>query len=128
MDNIMSFLASPQMQGILAMILTIVVLPVIYKIFGYFTKKNQNSDIVQIINTIRDCVVFANQTIVDELKKNGTWTKEREVEVFNLVFDKVSALLSDEAKKLITKLYGSFELWVKTQIEKLVSDVKEEKK
>ena len=116
MESIMSFILSGDMQNVLAMIIGVVLLPVIYQAFGYLLIKGKNYYVQEATLVVRDVVVNLTQTIVDELKKKGEWTEERQIEVFNKAFDMIVALVSERAKRVITKAFGDFETWAKLKI------------
>lgn len=122
--DFMSLISINGVQELLTMILTIIVLPLIYKGFAFLLQKTQNYYIEQVIELVRDCVVNANQTVVDELKKGGEFTEERQIEVFNAVFDKIVLLTSSKAKAVIAKVFGDFETYIKNKIDVIVKDEK----
>lgn len=127
MESIMSFILSGDMQNVLAVIIGVVALPFIYQAFGYLLIKGKNYYVQEATLVVRDVVVNLTQTIVDELKKKGEWTEERQIEVFNKAFDMIVALVSERAKKVITKAFGDFETWAKLKIDVIVKDEKVQK-
>ena len=67
--------------------------------------------------TIKECVIATNQTYVDALKKQGKFDAEAQKEAFNLTFDAVMAVLSDEAKHYLASIYGDLTTYITTRIE-----------
>lgn len=70
---------------------------------------------------IEQSVSTVGQVYVSTLKKNNAFTREAQTEAFNNAKNIALTMMSDEAKKLITKNYGDFDVWIKTKIEQAVS-------
>lgn len=68
-------------------------------------------------NTIEECVIATNQTYVDSLKNKNAFDKKAQKEAFNLTYEKVKALLTDEAQKMLEEAYGDLNLYITTKIE-----------
>ena len=73
--------------------------------------------IQMLTDTITACVIATNQTYVDSLKKQGKFDAEAQKEAFNLTFDAVMAVLSDEAKHYLASIYGDLTTYITTRIE-----------
>ena len=73
--------------------------------------------IAMLDDTICACVIATTQTYVDALKKNNAFTKEAQVEAFNLTFNAVMAVLTDEAKKYLSAIYGDLTAYITNKIE-----------
>lgn len=73
------------------------------------------------IDIISSAVMTVNQTFVDELKKGGEFTKERQQEAFNKCKTIIFSMLSEEVKKVISLLYGDLDRWIDTKIEAFVN-------
>lgn len=73
--------------------------------------------IAMLDDTICACVVATTQTYVEALKKENAFTKEAQVEAFNLTFNAVMAVLSDEAKEYLTAIYGDLTAYITNKIE-----------
>lgn len=67
--------------------------------------------------TISSCVIATNQTYVEALKKNNAFTAEAQKEAFNLTFNAVMAVLTDEAKIYLAEAYGDLTAYITTKIE-----------
>ena len=68
-------------------------------------------------NTISDCVIATNQTYVEALKKENAFTAEAQKEAFQLTYDAVMSVLSDDAKIYLTSIYGDLSAYIATKIE-----------
>lgn len=68
-------------------------------------------------NTISDCVIATNQTYVEALKKENAFTAEAQKEAFQLTYDAVMSVLSDDAKVYLTSIYGDLTAYITTKIE-----------
>lgn len=75
-------------------------------------------------DTITACVIATNQTYVEALKKENAFTKEAQIEAFNLTFDAVMAVLTDDAKKYLTSIYGDLTVYITKCIEAEVNNNK----
>ena len=81
--------------------------------------ENDTADkyIAMLDSTICACVIATTQTYVDALKKDNAFTKEAQVEAFNLTFNAVMSVLTDEAKKYLTSIYGDLNAYITNKIE-----------
>jgi gas vesicle protein len=66
---------------------------------------------------ITTAVVAVNQTFVDELKRGGAFTPERQEEAFTRCKDIVLKLILEESKGAVECLYGDFNKWLTSKIE-----------
>ena len=76
------------------------------------------------MSNISDSVLYVNQIYVDTLKREGKFTEQAQKDAFKLAYNEAVKLISEEAKDLISKTYGSFEEWVYLQIEVAVNNAK----
>ena len=67
--------------------------------------------------TITACVIATNQTYVESLKKQGKFDAEAQKEAFNLTYNAIMAVLTDEAKHYLTAIYGDLTAYITTRIE-----------
>lgn len=72
-------------------------------------------------DTITDCVIATSQTYVEALKKQGNFNAEAQKAAFNMTFEAVFNLLTDEAKEYLTEAVGDLNLYVTQKIEAEVS-------
>lgn len=131
---------SEMLNYILYVVLT-VILPVVTKyavdliktkikesnIIADATKNEDLSKIVEgALSDVMDAVLYINQIYVDSLKSSGRFDKEAQEEAFNRAYVEAMNMISDEAKKVIEQLYGSFDKWLKLKIESSVNMAKKQ--
>ena len=76
-------------------------------------------------DTITNCVVSTNQTYVDALKEANAFDKEAQKKAFELTYNKIMNVLTEEAKEYLTAIYGDLEIYITTKIESEVKFHKE---
>ena len=64
------------------------------------------------------------QTYVDALKAQGKFDKEAQLTALQKAKDTATALITDEAKRVIAEAYGDFDKWLASTIETLVREDK----
>ena len=117
---------------LLYQVLEVCVIPLLGILTAYFVKwvnaksaeiqnkvDNDTADkyIAMLDDTICACVIATTQTYVDALKKDNAFTKEAQQEAFNLTYNAVMAVLTDEAKKYLTNIYGDLTAYITNKIE-----------
>lgn len=117
---------------LLYQVLEVCVIPLLGILTAYFVKwvnaksaeiqnkvDNDTADkyIAMLDDTICACVIATTQTYVDALKKDNAFTKEAQQEAFNLTYNAVMAVLTDEAKKYLTSVYGDLTTYITNKIE-----------
>lgn len=73
--------------------------------------------IAMLSDIITACVIATNQTYVEALKKNNAFTAEAQKEAFKLTYDAVMAVLTEEAEKCLSEIYGDLAAYITTKIE-----------
>ena len=73
--------------------------------------------IAMLADTISSCVIATNQTYVESLKKQNAFTAEAQKEAFNLTFNAVMAVLTDDAKAYLAVIYGDLNAYITAKIE-----------
>lgn len=73
--------------------------------------------IAMITDTISACVMATNQTYVEVLKKQNAFTAEAQKEAFNLTYNAVMSILTDEAKDYLAEIYGDVSAYITNKIE-----------
>ena len=121
---------------VLTVILPVVATYVVNLIKAKITESNiiaettKNEDISRLIKDalydVMDAVLYVNQTYTDVLKQKGTFNEESQKEAFNKAYEKATELISQEAKDVIDKVYGSFDEWLKLKIESSVNMAKKQ--
>ena len=117
---------------LLYQILEVCVIPLLGILTAYFVKfinvksaeiqhkvDNDNADkyIAMVADTISACVIATNQTYVDALKKQNAFTAEAQKEAFNLTYNAVMNILTEDAKKYLTEIYGDVTIYITNKIE-----------
>ena len=117
---------------LLYQILEVCIIPLLGIVTAYFIKwvnaksleiqNKVDSDtadkyIAMLDDTICACVIATTQTYVETLKKDNAFTKEAQAEAFNLTFNAVMAVLTDEAKEYLTEFYGDLTAYITNIIE-----------
>ena len=117
---------------LLYQVLEVCVIPLLGILTAYFVKwvnaksaeiqnkvDNDTADkyIAMLDDTICACVIATTQTYVDALKKDNAFTKEAQQEAFNLTYSAVMVVLTDEAKKYLTNIYGDLTAYITNKIE-----------
>ena len=74
--------------------------------------------------TIIDCVLATNQTFVKSLKQSGTFDDAAQKRAFQLTFDSVMGLLTDEAKAYLCEIYADLSAYITTKIEASIKAAK----
>lgn len=73
--------------------------------------------IAMITDTISACVMATNQTYVEVLKKQNAFTAEAQKEAFNLTYNAVMSILTDDAKDYLAEIYGDVSAYITNKIE-----------
>lgn len=88
-----------------------------------------NNELVQqylqeAVDSVLQAVTFTSQTYVDNLKKQGKFDAEAQKIAFTTAKEVALQLLTEDAKNLITDLYGDLTVWLDTKIEQTVKEQK----
>lgn len=88
-----------------------------------------NSVIVQDLisgaeKTVTDVVTATNQTLVDDLKKDGKFDETAAKEAFQNAKDAILKILPQTTKDALAVLYGDVDAWLDSKIEATVKNVK----
>lgn len=92
-------------------------------------KQQTNSETIRkyidmLDNTITDCVIAMNQTYVNSLKQQGKFDAEAQKKAFNDVYNKVIAILGQDAIEYLNSAIGDLNEYITSKIEKEVSSNK----
>lgn len=68
-------------------------------------------------STIKEAVVSTNQTYTNSLKRQGEFTLDAQKEAFKMTYDKVMTILSQDAVKVLSTIYGDLDLYITSKIE-----------
>lgn len=80
-----------------------------------------NKYIDLLAETIETCVIATNQTYVESLKKRNQFTREAQLEAFKMTKEAVLTILSEEAEKYLTAIYGDLDTYIVNQIQACVN-------
>lgn len=121
-----------ELLPLLYQILEVCVIPLLGILTAYIVKyiniksaeitdkvNNDKADkyITLLADTITACVIATNQTYVESLKRQNAFTAEAQKEAFQLTYDAVMAVLTEDAKKYLTEIYGDLTAYITTKIE-----------
>ena len=113
-------------------ILQVCIIPLLGVLTAYIVKfiniksaeiqSNVNNDmadkyIAMVADTVSACVIATNQTYVEALKKENAFTAEAQKEAFQLTYNAVMAILTDEAKGYLAEIYGDVSAYITNKIE-----------
>lgn len=117
---------------LLYQILEVCVIPLLGILTAYFVKfinvksgeiqnkiDNDTADkyVAMLADTISACVIATNQTYVEALKKENAFTVEAQKEAFELTYNAVMTVLTDDAKSYLTAIYGDLTTYITNKIE-----------
>ena len=87
------------------------------EITAKLNNEKANKYIALVSQTITDCVIATNQTYVEALKKDNAFTAEAQKAAFQMTYDAVMSVLTDDAKDYIIAIYGDLSAYIATKIE-----------
>lgn len=70
-------------------------------------------------DAVTQAVAYTAQTYVDALKKEGAFTKEKQLEAFELAKNKTLQILGDTAVEALYEILNDFDTWMETKIEEM---------
>lgn len=76
-------------------------------------------------DAVAQAVTYTAQTFVDNLKAEGAFTKEKQLEAFENAKNKTLEILGDAAVTALGEIYGDFDVWLDTKIEQVCREIKE---
>lgn len=86
------------------------------------TKNDTTKKYIEMLdNTIYECVMATNQTYVDALKKEGSFDLEAQKKAFNLTYEAVLSVLTDEAQVYLGEAVKDINAYITNKIEAQVS-------
>lgn len=75
-------------------------------------------------DAVAQSVTYVAQTFVDTLKEQGAFTKEKQIEAFNLAKEKILEILGETVVNALNEAYGDFDTWITTKIEQTCREIK----
>lgn len=95
---------------------------------SWINSKIKNNNAAKILNSIvsltTDAVQATYQSYVEALKGTNMWTTEAQKTALNKALDTIKKQLTLESKEFITKNYGDIETYLKTLIESILYQLK----
>ena len=76
------------------------------------------------LSDVMDAVLYVNQTFVDTLKARGEFTQSAWEEAKQKAYIAALLSVSEESKKAVASVYGSFDNWLQLKIEASVQAAK----
>ena len=76
-----------------------------------------NKYVILLTDTISQCVIATNQTYVESLKKENAFDYECQKNAFKQTYDAVMNILTDDAKKYLSQIYGDLNAYIQQRIE-----------
>lgn len=76
------------------------------------------------LSDVMDAVLYVNQTLVDTLKARGEFTQSAWEEAKQKAYNAALLSVSEESKKAVASVYGSFDNWLQLKIEASVQAAK----
>ena len=102
-------------------VLTVYIVKFIQKKTQELNSKNENElmnkYLTMLSNTIIDCVIATNQTYVESLKKQGKFDLEAQKVAFEMTYNAVIKVLSNDAKTYLSNIYGDLDKYITNMIE-----------
>lgn len=120
-------------------IFSVCIIPLLGVLTGYLVtylkaKGNQIADdtdnilatkyIKMLTETVCTCVIATNQTYVEALKKQGKFDVEAQKKAFQMTYDAIMNILSEEAKEYLKNIYGDLDAFLTNAIEAQVKNSK----
>lgn len=94
----------------------------------WLSSKIKDEKMRRCLNALNDIIIAAvqstNQTFVEAMKKDGSFTKEAAEEAFNQTMSIVKAQLTEDLKSFISENFGDIEAFLRAQIEAKVNLLK----
>lgn len=129
-------------QDLINQIFQLCIIPLLGVLTGFFVKwinakskeiQTNNDDAVgnkyikMLTDTITTCVIATNQTYVEALKQQGKFDAEAQKEAFKRTTEAVLEVLSEDAKKYLTEVYGDLYRYIDEKVEATVNEAKAQK-
>ena len=90
------------------------------------TDEKTSKYVKMLTSTITECVISTNQTYVDNLKGQNIFDKEAQKKAFEMTYNKVMNILTEEAKEYLAEVYGDLDIYITSKIESEVNFFKKD--
>ncbi len=130
---------SENLNGLLITLIQAIIIPAIPILVAFLVKllkakaeqvtvkinnENLQQYLQEAIDSVLQAVTYTSQTYVDSLKMQGRFDVDAQKVAFATAKEVALALLTEDAKKMITDLYGDLNVWLDTKIEQTVKEQK----
>ena len=99
-------------------------------LIGWLNSKIKNEKIRAALNNARDIieaeVAETAQIFVDDLKKNGEFSPEKQRVAFSMTLERINKQLTAEAAAAVNEITDDAQAWLIAEIEKAVKNSKKE--
>lgn len=75
-------------------------------------------------DAISASVLYVSQVYVETLKKQNAFTKEAQIEAFNMAKERVLDILSDTCINALNEIYGDLDKYMQAKIEEVIYESK----
>ena len=117
--------------SVLGVILTGIVTIVMKKLTSWLGAKTENAQFTKILSNalgvVESTVKATYQTYVGELKDKNMFDTTAQKTALNRAKDTILLQLSSNAKRYITDAYGDVEVWITSNIESAIYNLKNQK-
>ena len=90
------------------------------------TDEKTSKYVKMLTSTITECVISTNQTYVDSLKGQNVFDKEAQEKAFEMTYNKVMNILTEEAEEYLAEVYGDLDIYITSEIESEVNFFKKD--
>ena len=91
------------------------------------TKNDTTKKYIEMLEkTITDCVLATNQTYVEALKKQGSFDAEAQKKAFELTYNAVMSILTDDAQVYLNEAIKDLNAYITAKIESQVVVAKQQ--
>lgn len=110
-----------ELQNLLDTIVSAVLIPAIPVVVGaavqYVRTKTAGSKIEEAVGIVLDAVDQTNQTFADQLRKDGTFTEDKQREAMEKSVKTALSMMNDRTLKILEKEFNDVEAWIVSKIE-----------
>lgn len=80
-----------------------------------------NNAIYNVLNVVESAVLTVQQTMVDDLKEDGKFNKEKQEQALKNAVNLIMNSINEETEEILTGLFGDIETWIRMQIESFIN-------
>lgn len=109
------------LQNLLETIVNTVLIPAIPIVVGaavqYVRTKTEGSKIEEAVGIVLDAVDQTNQTFADQLRKDGSFTEEKQREAMEKSVKTALSMMNERTLKILEREFNDVEAWIVSKIE-----------